>query len=108
MTNLNSRPSAIKPGKPVYNAAFKQILRDDVLRCRMDLALLGQLISMENANIAKFEAELKILGAPLPKRSWEIDTRVKWLLGKLMSSQQKLELYEREISVLKEVLKTKD
>jgi hypothetical protein len=74
----------------------------------MDLALLGQLISMENANIAKFEAELKILGAPLPKRSWEIDTRVKWLLGKLMSSQQKLELYEREISVLKEVLKTKD
>ncbi|KAL1955631.1 hypothetical protein VTO42DRAFT_8364 [Malbranchea cinnamomea] len=107
ITTLNGRPSQIKPGKPVYYAGFKKLIADEVLRSRLDVRILSQLTSMENANITKYEEELRILGS-LPKPPSEAEPRAKWLLSKLVSSQQKVEKYEKEMSRLKEILRKSD
>ena len=99
----NGRPYAIKPGKPVYSAAFQQLTQDKVLASRLDLAVLGELTKGENDSIAKCEEELKLLGS-LPKQPSELTGRIQWLLQKVQASQVKVEGYERESAVLKTVL----
>ncbi|KAJ5216794.1 Mitochondrial escape protein 2 [Penicillium chermesinum] len=61
-------PRWIKPGKPVYKAAFQQLVQNKTLESRLDLSVLGQLISNENKNIAKYEEELVKLGSLLSIR----------------------------------------
>ncbi|KAF2397218.1 hypothetical protein EJ06DRAFT_515476 [Trichodelitschia bisporula] len=102
----NGRPASIKPGKPVYLPAFRRLVSDDVLRARLDLAILTQLIKAENGNIEKYEAELKTLGG-LPRQPGEVAGRVRWLLGKVMTSQSKVEAWEYESGILKKVLQKK-
>lgn len=47
------RPQTITAGKPVYQAAFDALLRDAVLRAKMDLAVLTELGKIEAKNIEK-------------------------------------------------------
>ena len=82
IVSYNGRPTSIKPGKPVYTAAFKQLTEDHVLKARLDLAILTQLVKVETAGIDKYEAELNLLGN-LPGQPKEVQGRIKWLLGKL-------------------------
>ena len=82
IVSSNGRPTSIKPGKPVYAAAFRQLTEDHVLKARLDLAILTQLIKVETAGIDKYEAELNLLGN-LPGQPKEVRGRVRWLLGKL-------------------------
>src|SRR5438045_1082740 len=103
ITSSRGRPQAIRPGKPVYQAAFKQLTADIVLAARMDLAILNQLVKLENVNIDKYEAELTLLNA-LPKQPQEIIGRVRYLLAKLRTSQEKVETWEKESGGLKKVL----
>lgn len=107
ISTLNGRPSAIRAGKPVYNAGFRRLIADDVLRSRLDLRVLTQLTVMENAGIAKYEEELSVLGS-LPKTPREAEPRAKWLLSRLMAAQEKVEKYEREMAALKEILRNGD
>lgn len=100
VVSSNGRPHSIKPGKPVYQAAFKQLTSDKVLAARLDLAVLNQLIKIETGAIEKAEAELALLSS-LPT---EVTNRVKWLLGKLQASQGKVERYEAEGAGLKKIL----
>lgn len=102
---INGRPSTIKPGKPVYTAAFRRLVDDDVLRCRLELRTLGQQIAAESANINKFEQELQVLSS-LDKEPKEIKARVRWLLGNLVGSQGKIEKYEQQMGDLKKVLQS--
>ncbi|KAI9734866.1 MAG: mitochondrial escape protein 2 [Cirrosporium novae-zelandiae] len=99
----NGRPSAIRPGKPVYAAAFKRLVEDRVLAARLDLALALQLIKLANADIAKYEDELRLLGK-LPKTPSELNGRIQWLLGKIRANQERVEGFERESKGAKEVL----
>ncbi|KAK4954774.1 mitochondrial escape protein 2 [Elasticomyces elasticus] len=99
----NGRPQAIRPGKPVYQPAFRRLTEDRVLQARFDLALLNQSIAVESASIDKYEAELHLLGE-LPKQPVEVGARVNWLLAKLSASQAKIEAYEKETGALKKVL----
>ena len=101
--SINGRPSAVKPGKPVYKAAFEKLVADEVLAARMDLEALKELTSVENKAIEKYEAELGLLGA-LPGAPGEVKPRVRWLLGKLKGSQDKVEGYEKEGGRLKRIL----
>lgn len=101
--SCNGRPHSIKPGKPVYMAAFRQLTADKVLAARLDLAVLNQLIKIETGTIEKVEAELALLGG-LPGQGREVSHRVKWLLGKMQASQGKVEGYETEGVGLKRVL----
>ena len=97
------RPYAIRPGRPVYAAAFRKLVNDKVLRSRMDLAVLGECIKQESAAIDKAEQELHLLGE-LPKQPAELTARVQWLLGKIMTSQTKVEHWETEQAALKKIL----
>jgi len=100
---VNGRPASIKAGKPVYQAAFRQLIQDKVLKSRMDLAILTELTKIESKSIDKYESELSLL-ATLPKQPWQLAPRVDYLLTKLGASQQKVEGWEKEMGILKAVL----
>lgn len=106
ISSLNGRPHAVKPGRPVYKEAFKYLTEDDVLRSRLDLAILTQLIAIENKNIDKFEAELRSLAA-MPGQPKELLPRIHWLLNKSHASHAKIEKYEAEGAGLKKILMEK-
>ena len=103
ISSSNGRPRSIKPGKPVYSAAFKALTEDKVLSARMDLAILTKLIAVETQGIDKYEKELELLGT-LPKQPSELGARVSWLLGKVRAGQEKVEKYERDSAGMKIVL----
>lgn len=96
-------PRWIKPGKPVYHSAFQRLIENKTLEGRMDLLILGQLSSNENKGIGKYEEELQLL-ASLPKQPWELTWRIRWLLGKIESSHEKVEKYERQSARLQKAL----
>lgn len=101
----NGRPHSIKPGKPVYQPAFRQLVRDAVLRSRMDMAILGEQVKVESATIDKCENELHLL-SELKKQPTELAARVQYLLDKVATSQSKIELYEKEQGELKKILQS--
>lgn len=101
----NGRPVSIKPGKPVFLHAFKQLAADKVLAARMDMGLLSEVIKGEAGTIAKCEEELQLLGQ-LPKQPAEVGGRVQYLLGKIQKSQHTIEATEAEVAGLKKVLST--
>jgi RNA12 protein len=103
--SVNGRPSAIKPGRPVYHAAFKHLTEDQVLRNKLDLGILGQLIGKENGKVAKYETELQLLGN-LKKYPTELNSRVQWVAQKLQDAQANLEKYERQSGALAKFLQT--
>jgi len=99
------RPQTIHAGKPVYQAAFRILATDNVLRSRLDLAVLTELTKIETKSIDKYETELNLLGN-LPKQPREVGPRVQFLLAKLAASQAKVEAWEKEMGILKKVLTT--
>jgi hypothetical protein len=105
--SVNGRPRSIKPGRPIFAAAFKRLTEDQVLTARMDLAILSELVKIETQGIEKSENELNLLLATLahlPRQPPEVHGRVRWLLKKLGAAQEKVEGYERESGNLKKVL----
>jgi hypothetical protein len=96
-------PRYVKPGKPVYRAAFKRLVENKTLQGRLDLLILSQLISNENSSIKKYEEELQVLGS-LPKHPWELTSRIEWLLRKVHGSQAKILKYEGASASLSKVL----
>lgn len=103
ITSKNGRPMSVKPGKPVYQAAFEYLTADEVLKARFDLAILGSLISAEGGSVDKYETELRLL-AELPNAG-DLKPRIRYLLGKVVASQASIEKWEAESGRLKKVLK---
>ncbi|KAH8906821.1 hypothetical protein BR93DRAFT_945112 [Coniochaeta sp. PMI_546] len=103
VTSHKGRPQTIRAGKPVYQAAFKSLLEDRVLRAKMDLAVLAELAKIEAKGIEKVEQELGLLGT-LPNMPYQTTERVTYLLNKLEGSQQKIQGFEKEMGELKKVL----
>lgn len=101
--NVHGRPESIKCGRPVFQAAFKMLTEDKVLKARMDFALLMELTKIETKNIDKYESELEKL-ATLQRQPNQIYGRVQFLLNKLDASQRKIEGWEKEMVGLKKVL----
>ena len=101
------RPTTIKAGKPVYQAAFEKLTEDRVLKSQLDLALLTELTKIETKSIDKYETELNMLGS-LPNQPREVGPRVRYLLGKLAVSQGKVEAWEKEMGLLKKILSTEE
>lgn len=96
-------PETITAGKPMYQAAFAVLVRDPVLRAKMDLAVFAELAKVEAKTIDKVENELALLGA-LPKQPAQTSSRINYLLEKLDGSQRKINHYEKEMAGLKKVL----
>lgn len=101
--SVNGRPYSVKPGKPVYQQAFKRLVEDKVLAAKMDLALINDAMGSANKSIDTWEQELRLLGE-LPKQPGELYGRMEWLLGKIASSQKSIEGYEKESAALKKIL----
>ncbi|PWW80449.1 hypothetical protein C7212DRAFT_276356 [Tuber magnatum] len=97
----NGRPWCVKPGRPVFQAAFRRLLKDRVLCARMDFLSYASLIKMETAVIQKAGEELeKIAGLPHRPKG-----RVGYLLAKMAEAQRKIDEYEEGMGRLKGVLK---
>ncbi|KAF1961499.1 hypothetical protein CC80DRAFT_522887 [Byssothecium circinans] len=103
VSSPSGRPSLIKPGKPIYYPAFKRLTQDRVLKSRLDLAILTDLVKVENATIEKCEGELLKL-SEIEGQPALIAGRVQYLLAKLAKSQKKVEGFEGEMVGLKKVL----
>ncbi|KAL2018765.1 hypothetical protein VTK56DRAFT_393 [Thermocarpiscus australiensis] len=101
--SVHGRPATIRAGKPVYQAAFRRLLGDGVVRARMDLKLLAELARVEAQSIDRAEAELAVL-ASLPSQPYQAAERVNYLLAKLQGSQQRIVAYEKEMAGLKALL----
>ena len=107
IASKNGRPQSIKPGKPVYQAAFEYLTSDEVLKAKMDLAILGELIAKENKDLDKAETELRLLAELGTNVSSDLKPRVRYLLGKVLASQQNVERMEGEGSLMKKIMKEK-
>lgn len=105
IASSNGRPVSIKPGKPVFLPAFRQLAEDKVLNARMEVGLLGDTVKGENGTIAKCEDELLLLGK-LPKQPAELSPRIQYLLAKIEKSQRAIEEAEHMTTTLKKVLQT--
>ena len=103
IVSLNGRPQAIRPSKPVFQPAFRLLAGDDVLKARLEMAVIGDSIKGENASIDKMEQELALLGG-LPIRPAELQSRIKYLLGKIEKSQANIERLEKQSADCKNVL----
>ena len=105
IVSSNGRPKSIKPGKPVYQAAFRLLTKDTALAAKMDLAILAELITIETKGIDKYEAELSLLGSLPGGPPAKVKGRVAYLLEKLWQGQEKVQKYEGESGRLKGVLR---
>ncbi|RMD43181.1 hypothetical protein DV735_g1947, partial [Chaetothyriales sp. CBS 134920] len=105
ITATNGRPQTIKPGKPVYQAAFEYLTADEVLKARLDLAIVKDLIGSESATVDKCEKELQVL-AGLPNAP-DLRPRIHYLLRKVLKSQSEIDKLEARAGVLKKVIKEK-
>ncbi|KAG0096400.1 mitochondrial escape protein 2 [Podila epicladia] len=116
ISHRNGRPFVVRPGKPIYRAAFQEILSDEGFAAVMDLESSTFLEKEEMVKVAKWEGELRELsnllhtdgtwifgGGRTPK---EVETRVKWLMKKLAESHSKIEKYEQEATRAKKVVAT--
>lgn len=103
IASANGRPNKIKPGKPVYLAAFQYLTEDDVLRSRLDLSILTQLAAGQKSTIDACENELKLL-AELPGQPAELKPRIRYLLAKAQAAQEKIVGFETKQAQLKKVL----
>ncbi|KAH6607986.1 mitochondrial escape 2 [Trichoderma cornu-damae] len=97
------RPQTITAGKALHQAAFGMLVRDRVLRAKMDLAVLNEMAKAEAKNIDAVEKELQLLGG-LPRHTGESAGRVMYLLSKLDAGQVKIAQMEREMAGLKKIL----
>lgn len=103
VTTHRGRPQAITAGKPLHQAAFGVLVKDRVLRAKMDLAVLNEMAKVEAKNIDGVEKELQLLGG-LPRHTGESAGRVMYLLSKLDVGQRKIAQYERDMAGLKKIL----
>jgi hypothetical protein len=97
------RPQTITAGKPLHQAAFSVLVKDRVLRAKMDLAVLTEMTKVEAKNIDTVEKELQLLGG-LPRHTGESAGRVMYLLNKLDAGQRKIAKMEYEMAGLKKIL----
>lgn len=103
VTYHQGRPQTIRAGKPLHQAAFKVLQKDRVLRAKMDLAVFTEQSKVEGKSIESVETELALLGS-LPNQTAETGERVRFLMGKLMSSQKTIQKLETDMSGLKKIL----
>lgn len=101
----SGRPYAIRPGRPVYKAAFKKLLEDEVLKAKMEYALLNALVKIEEGTMKKCEDELAVLATCGGGK--ELGKRMEYLGRKIAASQQKVEGYDKEMDGFKKVLQNK-
>ncbi|KAL1924976.1 uncharacterized protein VTP21DRAFT_4630 [Calcarisporiella thermophila] len=116
ISHYNGRPQSIRPGKPVYLAAFRDIVADRSFSAEMEQQSLSYLISQETQKINQLEEELRGLaslfststggwlfggGSKAPR---ELEGRVAYLLNMIQTSHGKVLEWEKQLGEVKKVL----
>jgi len=104
-SSTEGRPALIKPGRPVFSAAFALLTGDKVFNAKMELGRLMFLSGEEKKNIEKAEEELARLRQLPAGQIKELESRIRYLLKKIQTSQQSIERFDYELRIAKEVLK---
>lgn len=94
--NIGGRVVGLKAGRPLYHAAFRELVGDTFLCALMDSKVLKYDIQAESDKIKKVETELKDL-ALLPSRR-ETQSRQDYLANKIYVSQEKINKWEKELA----------
>jgi negative regulator of sigma E activity len=89
----------IRPAKPIFKAAFKNLLEDTRTANVLETAYLYRLISFETAKIQKWEQELGSLSWFTNKK--EFNNRIQYLANKIEVSNQTILDAEAKIKKLK-------
>lgn len=100
------RAHAIKPGKPVYYTVFHRLVTDEVFAASMEVETNNVLKKQSEEEINKLENQIeKLTHMYLPnKPPKEIDTRIRFLLNKVVSVQKAIEQYDANIKAAKETI----
>ncbi|GAA93978.1 uncharacterized protein L969DRAFT_92918 [Mixia osmundae IAM 14324] len=117
IVHRDGRPSAIKPGKPVYRSAFQRLTSDPIFFALNELASAEKAIATAEADIAAAEKDLVSLGQLFSqdKGRWifgnssavpvEIASRVDGLLAKMRAAEDAItasnEKIEKQVAVLR-------
>jgi hypothetical protein len=101
----------IRSGKPLYQAAFSEIVADSHFAATMELQMNQYLSAFETAKLQKYEEELMKLGMCItqdgkrllgggyvPK---EVEGRVKWLTERIGKKHALVAEYEKRVGELK-------
>ncbi|KAF8431265.1 RNA12 protein-domain-containing protein [Terfezia claveryi] len=101
----SGRPYAIRPGRPVYKAAFRKLLEDEVLKAKMELAVLNVLVKIEEGYMKRWEEELAVLATCGGAK--DAGRRMDYLGKKIGGSQERVDGYEKEMEGRKKILQTR-
>jgi len=105
-SSAEGRPSVIKPGRPVFSAAFALLAGDTVFSAKMELGRLTFLAGEEKKTIEKAEEELaRLKELPTPQAK-ELESRISYLLKKIQASQVNILRFDKEMDRVKTILKT--
>lgn len=106
----NGRPYYIRPSRPVYRAAFTEMLADERLSAIMGILTTKQLMGDEEDNIRKVTAEMNNLntlaGNKTVKR--EVSDRLDYLRNALGGSTQRVKDIAAEQGKYKAVVKLEE
>ncbi|KAI9466031.1 RNA12 protein-domain-containing protein [Lactarius psammicola] len=106
----NGRPSAIRPGRPIYRHVFQRLVDDPIFQASQDLASNTRLINSAEATVHTCEQELQVLRTiGLDTGRWwsgatAMGIRAKYLMDKMANAQGTLEKLEKHNGELKKVL----
>lgn len=89
--------SIITTGRPIYRAAFRDLIKDKEINKAFEIKHYSNLIKVEAAKIAGFEDEL----SKIQFKDYNLKNRLKYLVDKIESSNSKIEDYEERVSAIK-------
>jgi len=107
---LDGRPSAIRPGRPIYRYVFRRLVNDPVFQATQDINFNAKLIESAEATVRACEQELQVLRAiGLDSGRWwsrmtSTEIRTKYLLERMGNAQATLQKLEKQNRELKKVL----
>lgn len=87
--------SSIKTGRPLYKAAFKNLVEDKGVFKLYETRLIKSLIKLENAKISQLEDEISKIGEAVAS-DWLKD-RLTFIEQKINASTQRIRQYEGQI-----------
>ncbi|KAJ7057027.1 RNA12 protein-domain-containing protein [Mycena amicta] len=107
----NGRPSAIRPGRPVYKYVFDRLVSDPIFKATQDIAFNEKLISSYESAIKSCEQELLPLKEIGLQRHWlwgggnsAASARARYLSSRMHAATAKIEVLEKRNVELKKVL----
>lgn len=118
------REVSVRPGKPIFRAAFKSILADQKLATTMGIDTCKQFIAEEEKKLGVYGSELQSLSTVMDNLSspslfvflfgnWSLASspvglRVRQLSQEIRTSSVKLDNWNRELTRLKKSLRLTD